>query len=806
MRPANGSTEAKSMYHTEDETRITQGCVIPVADGALVVGVVVAGLVGSTARSGRQACARSRSADRGARARPWFARVAWPAAALLALLFATAAATAARASPNIKHITRKAPTTEHTDADRLTWLLEFTEAVTNVDRADFVVTGTTAKLALTPLAVDEEGCSVKWDATLTGGDLAYLNGTVTLAPVADAAITILGCLGDGEIMTHAGPNGTNDNTFVLTNVPPPPPTPPPPPPPGPSAPGAPRNLTAVGRIGQVVLSWEAPEIDGGAAITDYEYRIDRRPPWVSTGSTDTTHTVGGLDSGTIYVFEVRAVNRVGKSSGSNRAEAIPKAPEVLHFSHFANGDGSTSELVFVNVGTQPVRPALYFHDTEGSPIAPESVVDLTRDLEVTEDGGLTVRTGMEPLGELTVSTHGREALVTGSVKVISVGPIGGTLRFDLPHVGQAAVGSSAAASDVIFPVRCRQGGINTGIAIHNLESTEALVDCELLREGVLLDAASFALAANGQASWLIDQAFTAADTSEFSGSVRCTAIGDGQFTAIALEMDSGTRIFATLPVLEVKFPWVQGEATTVNFAHFANGVSILSELVLVNLETRPSGPPISPFHLAIAPTRPVIYFYDPEGEPIAPESVVELMGDLEATEDGGLTVRSEMEPLGRVTVSTHGRGPLVTGSVKVISEGPIGGMLRFDLPHVGEAVVGAGTATGDVIFPVQRQHGGINTAVAIHNLESREALVNCELLREGVPLDAVSIALAANGQTSWSINTAFTVADTSEFSGSVRCTAVGDGQFTAIAVEMDSSTRIFTTLPVVEVEERMSQE
>ena len=98
----------------------------------------------------------------------------------------------------------------------------------------------------------------------------------------------------------------------------------------------------------------------------------------------------------------------------------------------------------------------------------------------------------------------------------------------------------------------RPGGINTGVAIHNLESTETLVDCQLLREGVLVDAVSIPLAANGQTSWSIDQAFTAADTSEFSGSVRCTAVGDGEFTAAALEMDSGTRIFITLPVLEVE--------------------------------------------------------------------------------------------------------------------------------------------------------------------------------------------------------------------------------------------------------------
>ena len=61
-----------------------------------------------------------------------------------------------------------------------------------------------------------------------------------------------------------------------------------------SAPEVPRNLTAVGGDGQVVLTWEPPASDGGTAITDYEYRINQTGEWISIGSTDTTHTVTGL--------------------------------------------------------------------------------------------------------------------------------------------------------------------------------------------------------------------------------------------------------------------------------------------------------------------------------------------------------------------------------------------------------------------------------------------------------------------------------------------------------------------------------
>ena len=583
--------------------------------------------------------------------------------------------------------------------------------------------------------------------------------------------------------------------------------PPPPPRPRTSAPGAPRNLTAVGGNGEVVLTWDAPSSDGGSAITDYEYRINRSGPWIPIGSTDTTHTVTGLVNGTEYTFQVRAVNRIGKGRVPNQAEATPEAPEVftLDFAHFANGDGTTSDLVFVNVAPQPVRPALYFYDTEGALVSAGSVVDVTGDLEVQEDGGLTVLTEMEPLGELTIATHGQGELVSGSVQMVSDGPIGGMLRFDLPGIGEAVVGASPPVSDALFAVRRQEGGITTGVAIHNLEEEPMEVVCELMQEGVLRDAVSLPLEANGQTAWLIDAAFPAADTSDFAGAVRCDAPGRRRFSTVALEMDPGTRVFLTLPLFPVDRGGGGPEAA-LDFAHFANGDGTTSDLVFVNMKTQPSGPPPTPFHSAIPPIRPALYFYDTEGNPIAAESVVDVTGDLTVQEDGALTVLTEMEPLGVLTVSTHGRGEVVSGSVKVVSEGPIGGMLRFDLPDIGEAVVGASPPIGDAIFPVRRQEGGINTGVAIHNLESSPGLVRCELLREGVLLDTVSIPLEANGQTSWLIDTAFPNTDTSDFMGSVRCDAVGEDLFSAVALEMDPGTRTFITLPVFPVPERMSQE
>ena len=573
-----------------------------------------------------------------------------------------------------------------------------------------------------------------------------------------------------------------------------------------TVPSAPRNLLAEGGDGQVKLTWEAPENDGGSAITDYQYGINGRG-WTAIGSTDTTHTVAGLVNGTAYVFQVRAVNRIGRSRASNRAEATPEAPEVftLDFAHFANGTGITSEMVLVNVSPHPIRSALYFYDRGGHLIDPASVVDVTVDLEVTEDGSLSVLTEMEPLEALTISTHGQGELVSGSVKVLSDGPLGGLVRYGVPNIGVAGVGASPPVRDVLFPARRQEGGIRTATALHNLGEEAVGVRCRLMSGGVSLEEVEIPLEANGQASWFIEEAFTATDTSDFLGSVRCTVPGRGRFTAIAVEMDAAQRIFNTLSVVPVDWTGGGGGETVLDFAHFVNGTWI-TDLVFLNLETQPSRPAPTPFHTDILPSRPAIYFYDTEGNPIAAESVVDITGDLEITEDGALTVRTEMEPLGVLTISTHGRGELVTGSVRVVSEGPIGGMLRFEHPDLGVAGVGASPPVSDALFPVRRQEGGITTGVALHNLESSAGLVHCDLMREGVLLDGASIPLEANGQTAWLIDQAFPGTDTSDFAGSVRCSAPGGDLFTAVALEMDPGTRIFTTLPVVPVPERTDRE
>ena len=774
-------------------------------------------------------------------------------------------------------------------------------------------------------------------------------------------------------------------------------------------------------------------------------------------------------SGNLYVAD----------SGNQRIRVIrppgERNPVTNEFPHFANGDSTVSDLVLVNVDTKTVTPVVRFYSSKGDPISADLLLDVTGDLDVTADGALAITAGIPPLAARTISTHGRGALTSGSVRVVSDGYIGGFLRFDSTAVGVAGVGAAQPVNDALFPARRKDGGINTGAAVRNLEAEAMTMTCHLIQGRDVLATTPVQLAGGGQKARFINELFPDADTSDFEGSVRCTAPEGKMFTGVVLEMDAGNRIFTTLPLVavtatldgDVEKPYVftfagtgeagevgnggpateaqfafptdpavdgsgnlyvadsgnhrirridaegvittiagtgvrgfggdggpateaqfaaptdlaldesgnvyvsdwrsrrirridaegvittiagtgvrgfggdggpateaqfavpsglavdgsgnlyvadsgnhrirridaegvittiagtgvrgfggdggpateaqfaaptdlaldgsgnlyvtdltairirridaEGVITTIagsgpvfsqggysgdggpateaqfalprglavdgsgnlyvadsgnqrirvirppgernpvtnEFPHFANGDSTVSDLVLVNVDTKT--------------VTPVVRFYSSEGDPISADLLLDVTGDLDVTADGALAVTSGIPPLAARTISTHGRGALTSGSVRVVSDGYIGGFLRFDSMAVGVAGVGAAQPVNDALFPARRKKGGINTGAAVRNLEAEAVTMTCHLIQGRDVLATTPVQLAGGGQKARFINELFPDADTSDFEGSVRCTAPEGKMFTGVALEMDAGNRIFTTLPLVPV-------
>ena len=115
--------------------------------------------------------------------------------------------------PVLTSFTRQTPASSPTNADTLIFRATFDESVRNVDAGDFAVTGTTA----TVTNVNPVNPST-YDVTVSGGNLAGLNGTVGLNLASGQDITDLA----GNALPGTEPTTDQlyvvDNTIVVPNV------------------------------------------------------------------------------------------------------------------------------------------------------------------------------------------------------------------------------------------------------------------------------------------------------------------------------------------------------------------------------------------------------------------------------------------------------------------------------------------------------------------------------------------------------------------------------------------------------------
>lgn len=108
--------------------------------------------------------------------------------------------------PELVSIIRSDPTTEETDADTLLFELFFNEPMGAVSASDITVTGTTADVSVELFAGSAS-------VTLSGGDLAELNGEVSIAVAENNAITDRA----GNALVNTTPTTGNDNSYILLN-------------------------------------------------------------------------------------------------------------------------------------------------------------------------------------------------------------------------------------------------------------------------------------------------------------------------------------------------------------------------------------------------------------------------------------------------------------------------------------------------------------------------------------------------------------------------------------------------------------
>ena len=230
-------------------------------------------------------------------------------------------------------------------------------------------------------------------------------------------------------------------------------------------PDAPAGLMAMPGEGAVRLEWSPPASDGGTPILRYEYRLkegrgefgewtpieDSAPGEVNA----TGYTVGELGNGTVYVFELRAVNRVGNGRVSEAVEAV-MGLDRAYWSNFGAEDlqGVEASLERGPFGGGPQSLRLRF----GAGLRfEEDQLDGEGEVTETRMGSYGYRYTSRTTGELSLDYDGGEAcelrltfrgVGAGSYRYRCGGVLGGQGSFRLSGLNRAPEITSAGAYGV----------------------------------------------------------------------------------------------------------------------------------------------------------------------------------------------------------------------------------------------------------------------------------------------------------------------------------------------------------------------
>ena len=213
------------------------------------------------------------------------------------------------------------------------------------------------------------------------------------------------------------------------------------------------------------LEWTPPESDGGTPILRYEYRLkegrgefgewtpieDSAPDEVNA----TGYTVGELGNGTVYVFELRAVNLVGGGPESEAVEAV-MGLDPAYWSNFGAEDlqGVEASLERGPFGGGPQSLRLRF----GAGLRfEESELDGEGEVTETRSGSYGYRYTSRTTGELRLDYDGGKSCEVrltfrgegaGSYSFRCGGILGGQGNFRMSGLNRAPEITGAGAYEV----------------------------------------------------------------------------------------------------------------------------------------------------------------------------------------------------------------------------------------------------------------------------------------------------------------------------------------------------------------------
>jgi len=211
--------------------------------------------------------------------------------------------------------------------------------------------------------------------------------------------------------------------------------------------------------------------------------------------------------------------------------------------HLGTGQGLSSDIVLTNPSASEVLTgSVEFRDDDGLEqefeivgLGPRSSVDFT----------------IQPLGSVTIRTDGTGELVTGSAVIHAGMEPGAVVRFRIPEIGIAGIGTSVPAQALVVPVRKRSDGLNSGIAFSNPSEWPVALNLILSdSEGrKIATGDSIVLPAGGHLARFFNELFPTVTATEFEGTVAVEVRYSSEVGATALELGPAPGQFTALPVV-----------------------------------------------------------------------------------------------------------------------------------------------------------------------------------------------------------------------------------------------------------------
>ncbi|HZW20313.1 DUF4347 domain-containing protein [Noviherbaspirillum sp.] len=227
-------------------------------------------------------------------------------------------------APTVTSIERKTPSGEKTNADSLTYRVTFSEAVSNVSAADFIVSGTTATVS----GVSSAGGNA-YDVTVSGGDLASLDGTVVLAfaggqDIADAA---------GNALASVTPTGTAETTYTVDNTV--------------AAPVIALNADTGSSNSDRITKDGTVNVTLASDAASWEYSVNSGATWTTGTGSSFVLAAGAYSTGVVQVRQTDATGNISATVGNTSAITIDSsvaAPSLALASDTGSsaGDGITA--------------------------------------------------------------------------------------------------------------------------------------------------------------------------------------------------------------------------------------------------------------------------------------------------------------------------------------------------------------------------------------------------------------------------------------------------------------------------------